>query len=207
MAVIDLYACSSVPSLMIEASRLVNLEDTALNLSQQHKWTDRDAEILDDIYRYRLIQALRCGTLAENRELLQHLNKVAQASFETQLNALKTPYHTRWRSYVALLEDRVAFLERSPAPVMLLKCAAYRDVLQFVIANQPVTERAIIERFAGQANVFVASHVIGMMLNLEILDRRAGSIIAGLNGVLPNAESEIPENPTFAVESRTQDSD
>ena len=126
MPTIDLSTC--IPETLAESADLDDLLDT---VRAMESWSDREAEVLDYIYRQRVDKVLRMEEKAEVRDLLDHLDRVTYPRHIKKLQVLEKPYHGRWTGYMDILEDRLIALE-SPVPRSLLNKAHVRQILEIV---------------------------------------------------------------------------
>lgn len=115
MTNIDLINCA--PEALAESALLSDLMESIQKIDRMN---DRQAEVLDYIYRHRLVRLLRTvnrgeGSAAELEELYEHLDRVAHPSRLNQLNSLEKPYGARWTAYQDILEHRLAALMNQPS--------------------------------------------------------------------------------------------
>lgn len=165
MATIDLIHC--VPERLAEEAALNDLLQTVRSIEQ---WEERHAEVLDYIYRIRLIRLLTGRSSEEGlRELADHLDRVAHQRRLEALNSLARPYGERWSVYKDILENRLAAL-RSSAPEQILKKAHVKLILDLVTRGE-VTKQNELQKFLGLKSANL-TRILNLMEANDLIQRR-----------------------------------
>ncbi len=170
MAIVDLINCA--PEALAETTPLSDLMESIRKIDQ---WNDRQAEVLDYIYKHRLVRLIRTvkrgeGASVELEELYEHLNRVAHPRRLNQLNALEKPYGARWLAYQDILEHRLAVLMNQPSK-WLLRRAHVKEILRLVLKHRSISRKKIPEHInIRQANL---TRVLNMMVANELIECHA----------------------------------
>ena len=184
MSKIDLI--NSSPEVLAETADLNALLETVKGID---RWEDRHGQVLDHIYRQRLIKLIRTGAPVNNlRALNEHLARVAHPRRFKQLDSLDRPYGARWTGYQDILESRIAALE-SNAPKQLLKRAHVKEILNMLIDGSVRTQSDIKTKLKLQpANL---TRILNMMESNELIKRK---IVGRENRIVPgpNAGRFLP---------------
>ena len=196
MAQIDLI--NSIPEELAEKANLRDLLETVRGIKQ---WEKRHAEVLDTIYRYRLVRLVRLRGTEENAEeqlkaLLDHLDRVTHPSRMNSLEALDKCYGSRWLAYLDILEDRLA-ASQSPIPSILLTRAHVPQILEMVADDEPVSISEIRRRLnLKSANL---TRILDMMEANELIEREAAGkeklLRLGMNGLKLLTQRERTTSP------------
>jgi predicted transcriptional regulator len=167
---IDLIEC--VPQAHAESTDLDDLLDAARDIDT---WTERHAEVLDYIYRYRLLRLLlsRRKTSEQRKELLEltrHFRQVTAGHRVAAMAKLKKSYPDRWAALRDLAADRIDMIE-SDAPRRLLERDHVREILKKVYLGEVTTQAEITRtgEFGSAANV---TRIINMMDANGLIERR-----------------------------------
>ncbi len=194
MAKIDFVHC--VPEVLAEQATLGDLWET---IRGTISWTEREAEVLDFIYRFRLIRLLRtrahsAAVRADLRALHEHLEGVVHPVRSEALNHLEKPYAARWAAYREIVENRLAAIE-SPAPASFLNRAHVREILVLIRQGRVRNQHEIEQTLDLKApNV---TRILKIMEVHEIIERRAVGrekiLLPGPKGELLLAEYENEE--------------
>lgn len=169
MSCIDLI--HSIPESLAEAASIDDLTETVMNTDT---WEERQAQVLDYIYRQRLVRLIRTAkrgesTLKELRAFAEHLDKTTHPSRIKKLHNLTKPYGARWVAYLDILESRVAALE-SDAPDHLMNRKNVKDILALILENETVSRKHIREKLNLQpANL---TRILNMMEASELIESR-----------------------------------
>lgn len=165
MANIDLIHC--VPERLAEEADLNDLLQTIRSIEQ---WQERHAEVLDYIYRMRLIRLLTRRSSEEGlRELADHLDRVTHPRRSEDLNSLARPYGERWSVYKDILENRLAAL-RSSAPEQVLKKAHVEQILDLVTKGG-VTKQNDLQKTLGLKSANL-TRILNLMEANDLIERR-----------------------------------
>ncbi|GAB6040608.1 helix-turn-helix transcriptional regulator [Endothiovibrio diazotrophicus] len=146
-------------------------------------WEARPAEVLDFVYRSRLIRLLQeRAPLERLRELNDHLGRVAHRGRRAVLDALEPPYHARWTTYREILEDRIAALD-SAASDRLLDYAHVAEALASIGEAGEIGQKKLGEALGlSKPNL---TRVLKLMEANELIERRRAGrenrIALGLN--------------------------
>lgn len=138
----------SVPEKLAETVSVNDLSETVFSMEN---WNDRQAEVLDYVYRQiliRLITTAKRGeeTVAELRAFAEHLDRATHPSRSKKLESLSKPYGARWTAYLDILGSRLASLESNvPDRVMTLKNV--REILAFILEHGTVERKKIQDEF------------------------------------------------------------
>lgn len=188
---IDLLTC--IPG---ELAENADLDQLLAAVRAIESWQERQAQVLDYIYRFRLIRAIARRAPADQlRALNAHLARVAHPRRQAALDTLDAPYFARWNTYRQILEDRLAVLD-SDIPQRLLARSRVAEILDLVAAKpEGVTQQTIKSRLSlGAANL---TRILAMMEANELIERRK---IGRENRLLPgvNAESALAKRRAIA---------
>lgn len=184
MSKIDLI--NSLPEVLAETVALDALLETVKVID---RWEDRHGQVLDHIYRQRLIKLIRTGAPVNDlRALNEHLARVAHPRRLKQLDSLDRAYGARWTAYQDIMESRIAALE-SNAPKQLLKRAHVLEILNMVVDGSVRTQGDIKRKLdLLPANL---TRILNMMESNELIKRkivgREKRIVPG-----PNAGRFLP---------------
>lgn len=78
------------------------------------KWSTRHAEVLDHIYRYRMVRCFTGCPTAENlRELWEHLRRVSVIAQTEAANDIDKKWSVRWRGYADIIDTHFAMIRTS----------------------------------------------------------------------------------------------
>ncbi len=167
MAIVDLINCT--PVALAESTPLPDLMESIREIDRLN---DRQAEVLDYIYKHRLVRLIRTvkkgeGAAAELTELYEHLNRVAHPRRLSQLNTLEKPYGARWIAYQDILEHRLAVLVNQPSK-WLLNRAHVKGILRLVVKHGSISRKKIPDHIKiKQANL---TRVLNMMAANELIE-------------------------------------
>ena len=160
-----------MPQELVESADLEELMATVLAIPQ---WQNRHAQVLDYIYRHRLLRLVRtsgtgCAPLEDVDAFYDHLARVNHPRRREVLNALDRPYADRWRAYLDLLDTHIGAL-RSRAPERLLQQRSHvADILQLIKIGCATTQKDIQEILGlKEANT---SRILKMMEAAELIVR------------------------------------
>jgi hypothetical protein len=190
---IDLIHC--IPEELAESARIEDLLETVRGIE---RWEDRQAEVLDSIYRLRVLRLVREGSVDEIRSLNRHLRQVVHRRRREALDRLSKAYGAQWEGYADLLESRLAALS-SEVPVALIKGREHvREILRLVFRGEARTQGEIQRKLALQpAN---ATRVLNLMEANELIKRmkvgREKLIFPGANAERLRGEIEGAEEGT-----------
>jgi len=165
MEAIDLIHC--VPERLAEEASLDQLLQTAKSIE---KWEERHAEVLDYIYRQRLIRLLtRRSSTDDLSALNEHLERMLHPRRLEAMQHLGRPYGERWAAYKDILESRLASL-RSRAPQQVLKMAHVEQILDLLLSGR-ATKQSEIQKILDlkKANL---TRVLNVMEANELIERR-----------------------------------
>ena len=177
---------NSSPEVLAETASLDALLEAVRAIE---KWDDRHGQVLDHIYRQRLIKLIRTGAPVNDlRALNEHLTRAAHPRRLKQLNNLDRPYGARWTVYQDILESRIAALD-SNAPKQLLKRAHVLEILNLLVDGSVRTQGDIKRELdLLPANL---TRILNMMESNELIERkiagREKQIVPG-----PNAGRFLP---------------
>ncbi len=165
---IDLNHC--VPQELAQGASLEDLSSAARAIED---WGERPAEVLDYIYRYRLIRLLQTrASLEELRALNEHIRRVLPPSRMGELDRLARPYRERWRVYGEILEARIHSLT-SEAPAKVLERKHVRRILELVVTAP--RERAVLKQALGGIGDPNLTRILKLMEANELIEvRRLG---------------------------------
>lgn len=138
----------SVPEKLAETVTVNDLTETVLPMES---WNDRQAEVLDYVYRQiliRLITTAKRGeeTAAELRSFAEHLDRATHPARVKKLENLTKPYGPRWTAYLDLLGSRLASLE-SDVPDRVMSLKNVREILSFILEHGTVERKKIKNEF------------------------------------------------------------
>jgi DNA-binding MarR family transcriptional regulator len=161
------------------------------------KWGDRPAEVLDHVYRQRLIRFIRSEAGEEKlQEMIEHLDRVTRSDRLEALNHLEKAYGERWQAYMDLIDSQLAALS-CDAPDMLLKRAHVKEILEMIASGRVDTRKEIQDRLhLRQPNL---TRILNMMEANELIETqsvgrekriRLGPM--GRSRAISNAESDDP---------------
>ncbi|MGH8570710.1 MAG: helix-turn-helix transcriptional regulator [Gammaproteobacteria bacterium] len=135
-------------------------------------WTERQAEVLDYVYRYRIQAVLsdRRTTIEALRELDRHLAQVTNPVRRDALNALGKPYYDRWCAYRELLEGPIALLA-SAAPDRVMERQHARGIIDQVSRQPGIPQQVLIDVLGlGKPN---ATRILKLMDASGLIERHA----------------------------------
>jgi len=187
---IDL-ACA-VPETLAQEAKLGDLLDTVRNTAV---WEDRQAEVLDYVYRERLIRLIReRAPVEEIRAFHEHLGRVAHPRRKEAWEGLSKPYFARWSAYRDVLENRIAALS-SEAPRQVLQRAHVREILDLVATGAADSQKTLGEMLGlTKTNL---TRVLQLMEANELIERRSQGrekrLVLGVHGELVAREGSAPE--------------
>ncbi len=167
MAIIDLINC--VPEALAESAALSDLMESIQEIDHVN---DRQAEVLDYVYRHRLVRLLRAvkrgdDAVVELKALYEHLNSVTHPRRLERLNSLEKPYGARWIAYQDILEHRFAALMSEPSK-WILKRAHVKRILSFFLSEKSIKQKEIRKRLKLKpANL---TRILGMMAANELVN-------------------------------------
>ncbi len=167
MANIDLINCA--PEALAESTPLSDLMDSIQKIDHVN---DRQAEVLDYIYRHRLVRLLRTvnrgeGATPKLEELYEHLDRVTHPRRLNQLNALEKAYGDRWIGYQDILEHRLAALMNQPSK-WILERAHVKEILSFVLFEKSIKQKQIRGKLGLKpANL---TRILAMMAANELIN-------------------------------------
>lgn len=179
----------SAPQELAESANLDELLNAVWGIEQ---WQDWHGQMLDYIYRHRLLRLVRTrASLDEVRALYDHLARINHSRRRDALNALDRPYADRWQAYRDLLDTHIAAL-RSHAPERLLQRTHVAEILERIRDGRAATQQDIQEQLSlGEAN---ASRILKLMEAAELVVRhRVGRENHLLPG--PSVERIAPPKP------------
>ncbi len=198
MAIIDLIHCS--PEELAELASLSDLMETIRNAD---RIDERQAQVLDYVYIYRVIRLIRFARRGENstrelEDLFEHLDRVTHPRWLALLKNPERPYGARWTAYRDILENRLGAL-LSQVPERLLKRAHVEEILHLITKEKSISRKKIGKVLGlKQANL---TRVLHMMEANELIDchpiGRKIILTAGANapGQSPTAENETEKPP------------
>lgn len=188
-----------VPAELARHATLDELRATADNIAA---WDERQSEVLDFIYRYRLIRLLtNRAAPSELQALNDHLARVAHDGRQTALDTLSIPYHARWTAYREILEDRIAALESSVAEEVVNGYAHVADILALVTQQDGIGQQQIQQKLKlGKVNL---SRILNLMEAQELIARRKSG---RHNQIVPgaNAARFTPPQPLQVKEPKRE---
>lgn len=176
-----------------EISQTASLDDLLQAVRNIEKWQDLHAEVLDYIYRSRLVRLLwRRAHIEELRAFAEHLAKIVHPRRAAAIEALGQPFAARWRAYQSILETRISGLQTG-APEKLANRAHVSKILELICLGQ-VQRQQDIENILGlrKANV---TRILNMMEANELIVRTKIGVEKHLVPG-PNAERVQPARPT-----------
>jgi DNA-binding transcriptional ArsR family regulator len=181
MTTIDLI--HSIPDDLAETATLKDLLETVRVIDS---WEERQAEVLDFIYRLRVVRLIRSKADSDALiEMIRHLDKVTHPRRVSQLNGLKKAYGDRWMAYMDILDTRLAALQ-SGVPARLLARRNVREILELVLARGEIRRSEIGEAFnLKPANL---TRILNMMAAAELIECR---VKGREKRVLPGANAGI----------------
>jgi hypothetical protein len=194
---IDLMHC--VPEKLAEEADLDQLLQTAKTIE---RWEERHAEVLDYIYRQRLIRLLvRRSSVEDLSALNEHLERMLHPRRLEAMQHLSRPCAERWAAYKDILESRLVSL-RSRAPQQVLEMAHVQEILDLLLSGR-ATKQAEIKATLGlrAANL---TRVLNVMEANELIERstegrekliRPGP---GIERVRPAPKLDIPQTRRWA---------
>lgn len=159
-----------MPQELVESA---DLEELMTAVHAIPEWQNRHAQVLDYIYRHRLLHLVRTSatgsaTLEDVDAFYDHLVRVNHPRRHEALNALDRPYADRWQAYQDLLDTHIAAL-RSGAPERLLRRSHVKEILQLIQTGGATTQKDIQEELQlGEANT---SRILKMMEAAELIVR------------------------------------
>ncbi len=170
---IDLVEC--IPLDLAGAEDLGELLDALLETARGvDEWTERHAEVLDFIYRYRLLRLLvsrrpNDGLREDLLVLDRHLRQMMAGHQVAAMARLQRSYPDRWATLYDLAADRIEMIE-SDAPSRLLKRAHVQDILRRVHQGAFRTQADIADcgDFGGAPNV---TRILNMMERNGLIER------------------------------------
>lgn len=180
MEAIDLIHC--VPERLAEEVSLGRLLQTAKSID---KWEERQAEVLDYIYRQRLIWLL-VGRSSEGElsALYEHLQRMLHPRRLNAMQHLGKSYGDRWSAYRDILESRLASLA-SDAPQEVLKMAHVEQILDLVLSGRATNQTGLRRARGLKAANLV--RVLKIMEANELIERRK---VGRENAILPGPTLE-----------------
>lgn len=136
-----------VPEKLAETATVNDLTETVLSMES---WNDRQAEVLDYVYRQILIRLITTakrgeGTAAELRAFTEHLDRATHPARLKKLENLSKPYGPRWTAYLDLLGSRLASLE-SDVPDRVMSLKNVREILSFILEHGTVERKKIQQK-------------------------------------------------------------
>lgn len=166
MKKIDLIYC--VPEKLAEEASLDELLHTAKCIE---KWEERHAEVLDYIYRQRLIWLLtRRASIDELSAFAEHLERMLHPRRLDAIKHLEKRYAERWMAIKDIAESRLASL-RSEAPQQVLNLAHVKEILD-LIDSGPARRQSEIEKSLGLRRPNL-TRVLNLMEANELIERRS----------------------------------
>jgi hypothetical protein len=194
MEILDLIHC--VPERLAEEADLDLLLETAKSIE---KWTERHAEVLDYIYRQRLIRLLTGRAPADDLlALSNHLERMTHPRRLDAMRGLEKPYGERWIAYKDTLESRMASL-RSDAPFEVLEMAHVREILGLIAGGRRVKQSEILKALGlRSANL---TRILNVMESNDLIERKAEGR-EKLIGPGPELERVLPAPVKGGSESR-----
>jgi len=197
MEAIDLIHC--VPEKLAEEANLDQLLQTAKSIE---RWEERHAEVLDYIYRQRLIGLLvRRSSEDDLSALNEHLRRMTHPRRLEAMQHLSRPYGDRWAAYNDILESRLASL-RSGAPQQVIKMAHVEEILDLLLSGRATKQAEIMQALRLRpANL---TRVLNVMEANELIERRTegrGKLIRpgpGIERVRPTPEMDTAKTPRWA---------
>jgi len=146
-----------------------SLDDLHAAITALPEWDERSAEVLDFVYRTRLVNALLTRRNEDDLLLLsRHLARVANPINHSEISALSQDYYVRWQAYRDLLEGRIAGLHNQPADDILAR-AHVRDILQALASGQITTQEQLRQHFKlRKAN---ATRILNLMETAGLIIR------------------------------------
>ncbi len=187
MPPIDLINC--VPEILADSA---DLHDLLTSARKTEKWEERQAEVLDYIYRSRIIQFIRKPPqLDEMQALIEHLDRMTHPTIVKKFAHLTKPYAARWGVYMDLLDSRLSALQ-SQAPQALLERTHFSEILAMIAPGKYVAQQEIGQRLGLQrANL---TRILNLMEANELIERetigRENRIRLGQNGIKIYQEKE-----------------
>lgn len=197
MEAIDLIHC--VPVKLAEEASLDQLLQTAKSIE---RWEERHAEVLDYIYRQRLIWMLaRRASADELSGLNEHLERMLNSRRLEAMEHLSRPYGERWAAYKDILESRLASL-RSRAPQQVLEMAHVQQILDLICSGRATKQSEIKEALGLRAANL--TRVLNVMEANDLIERRTDGrekLIQpgpGIERARPSQEKDIPKTGRWA---------
>lgn len=178
----------AVPETLAQAAKLGELLDVVRAIEV---WRDREAEVLDYVYRERLIRLIREHAPAEElRAFHEHLGRVAHPRRRDALDGLSKPYFARWSAYRDVLENRIAALT-SEAPRQVLQRAHVQEILRLVATGAADSQKALGDILGlSKTNL---TRVLQLMEANELIERRQVGrekrLVPGVHGLDALAEA------------------
>lgn len=170
---IDLIDC--IPLDLAGSEDLKELLDALLKAARSiDEWTDRHAEVLDFVYRYRLLRLLvsrrpNDELSKELRMLGRHLRQMTAGHRVAAMARLSRSYPDRWTAFRGLAADRIEMIE-SDAPDRLLERAHVQDILKRVHRGEFRIQADITDcgDFGSAPNV---TRILNMMERNGLIER------------------------------------
>ncbi|MCP4118449.1 MAG: hypothetical protein GY737_24240 [Desulfobacteraceae bacterium] len=203
MSYIDLIHC--IPESLAESVSIDDLTETVIKIDA---FEERQAQVLDYIYRQRLIR-LVCtakrgqSTVKDLRTFAEHMDKVTLPVRIKKLDHLDKPYGARWTAYLEILESRLAALE-SDAPYHLMNRKNVKEILELILEKGTVSRKQIKETLnLKPANL---TRILNMMETSELIESytvgrekiySAGANSSVCNPKIPSINSETKRGASY----------
>jgi hypothetical protein len=144
--IIDLIYCA--PEKLAETVAINDLTETVLSMES---WNDRQADVLDYVYRQiliRLVCTAKRGeeAAAELRAFAEHLDRATHPARLIKLESLSKPYGARWTAYLDILGSRLASLE-SDVPDRVMSLKNVREILEYILDRGTAKRKDIRDKF------------------------------------------------------------
>ncbi len=166
---IDLIHC--IPEKLVETASTKDLTETVLN---KKTFEAREAEVLDYLYRQKLITLVRRAkrgekSVEELHAFAEHLDRSTHPARLKKLAHLDKPYGARWMAYLDILQSRMAAMG-SDVPHQLLKRKHIKEILDVVIESGRAEQKQIREQFKLKAPNL--KRILNMMEAAELIEIR-----------------------------------
>lgn len=197
MEAIDLIHC--IPEKIAEKPNLDQLLQTAKSIE---KWEERQAEVLDYIYRQQVIRLLTARSSADELSLFyEHLERMIHPRRLEAMHHLSKPYGERWSAYKDIVESRLASL-RSRAPEQVMEMAHVEQILDLILSGRAARQGELKEALGlRSANL---TRVLNLMEANELIERRSKGREKtihpgpGLDRMRKETQTEAPKKPRLA---------
>lgn len=200
MATIDLH--TAIPEVLAEAVS-TSYEELWATVRAIADWDDRQAQVLDHLYRQRLLRLISSREpLAQQQEelrtLIDHLERVTHESRSERLNALEQPYATRWETYRDILTSRLAALE-SQAPGQVRERHHVERILRTIAEAGTIRQQELLETLGLRpANLTRILNILEANLLIErrtVGREKAISLGLAAEDITPQARGAASDTP------------